>query len=59
VAFVALAPVVFRRANVPAVDAMRCHVGLLVGCDMCCHLGAWQGEGRLVEIEVAIETGMG
>jgi hypothetical protein len=58
VALVATA-VPFGRANPPAVDAMRCHVGSLVWCDVDDDSGAWRGKGRLVEVEVAKETGVG
>jgi hypothetical protein len=53
--------VLFGRANAPAVAAMRCHVGLLVWCDVDNNLGAWRGKGRLVEVEVEVakETGAG
>jgi hypothetical protein len=51
--------VVFRWANVPTVDAMRGHVGSLVWCDVCDHTRAGRRKWRLVEIEVAIEAGIG
>ena len=35
--------VLFGRANVPAVDAMWCHVGSLVRRDVDDYSGAWRG----------------
>jgi hypothetical protein len=58
VALVAAA-VLFGWADAPAVDAVRCHVGSLVWCDVDDDSGTWRGHGRFVEVEVAEETSAG
>jgi hypothetical protein len=51
--------VLFGWADVPAVDAMRCHVGSLVWCDVDEDSSSWRGKGHLVEVDVAEETSKG
>ena len=58
VAFVA-AVVLGGRADVPAIDTVRCHVGSLIGCYMDNDSGAWWCERAFVEIEIAVEAGIG
>jgi hypothetical protein len=47
------------RAGIPSIDAMRFHVGALVGCDMNNNGCAGKSKGALVEGVDAIETGVG
>jgi hypothetical protein len=55
-----VATIVFcRRADVPAIEAMRGHVGTLVGRDVYDDTGAWWGKGCLVEIECPIDACVG
>jgi hypothetical protein len=56
-----VASVMFRGgADVPAVDAMRAHVGTLGGCDeVHDYTSSRRGEGTSVEIESAVEAGIG
>ena len=51
--------VLFGRANLPAVDAMWCHVGSLVWRDVDGYSSAWRSWGPFVVIKVAKETGVG
>jgi hypothetical protein len=55
-----VAAVVFgERTDIPSINAMRCHVGALAGCDMNDNACAGRSEGALVEVIDAIETGVG
>ena len=45
-------------ADIPSINAVRCHVGALVGCNVNDDAGAGRSEGALVEIVVAVETGV-
>lgn len=51
--------VVQRWTNIPAGDAVGCHAGPSVRCDVDDNTGARRGEGALVEIEIAVEAGVG
>jgi hypothetical protein len=55
-----VASVMFRGgADVPTVDAMRAHVGTLGGCEVHDDTSSRRGEGTSVEIESAVEAGIG
>jgi hypothetical protein len=47
------------RADVPAVDAVGRHVCALGGCDVDDDASAGRGERALVEVEVAVDAGVG
>ena len=52
-----VAAVVFKGwADVPAVDAVGCHVAALVGCLVDDDAGSWWGERTLVVIIVASQA---
>lgn len=53
------AVVVKRGANVPAVNAMRCHAGALVSRHMDNDASSGRGERALIEVEISIEAGIG
>ncbi len=46
-------------ADVPAIDAVRCHVAALVGCDVDDDSGSRWSEGALVAAEIAMEACVG